>query len=454
MHDSTESEVMLLRYAFESHQQALEMLRLTDEKMYTEEAFESPQCRAIYSTLTSMRDNGLRITIPAFMEHIDRNSRRPNHDFFSKHFTVCDAPYGRMEYYVDIVKDLWIKRRLLRMGRHAELMVKDGNDGEEIAANIHSELCQMLSSPTILTSERAAEQVLEHWENAKNGIRIGIPTPFERFNARTGGIQRKLLTVLCGRAGIGKSFILSQWYHTLGSGQFTNGEPIPAAAFVFEDGIERTMARVASIAGDFSAYERDVGNSTDCHIEQARRALDTVKNYPVFYEERHMNVKQIRAHLNRMKVDYNIQVAFIDGWKDIQDDHDRWDTNRVERYMSQHLCETAQMLDVALVAVHHLTKMDDNVIITDRNIRGSGLITADARMAIELQNNTNKDGVSFGFKFDLIKTNFTRKGCVNLRRASNRGWFIQSDESTDAQEEAQPEEQEDADDIGQDVFPF
>jgi len=71
-----------------------------------------------------------------------------------------------------------------------------------------------------------------------------------------------------------------------------------------------------------------------------------------------------------------------------------------------------------------------------------------------LQNNTNKDGVSFGFKFDLIKTNFTRKGCVNLRRASNRGWFIQSDESTDAQEEAQPEEQEDADDIGQDVFPF
>lgn len=451
--DTTDAEIMLLRYAFVSHQNALELLRTTDDMQFNEDFFGNKHCGIIYSVLKAMRDDGLTITIPAFTEYVIRTGAKIDRTFLANNFSGMEQ-HGRLEYYASIIRDAHLKRRIIEIARHSAAQIADGIEGDVVASDMHSDLCSLLTAPSSLTSDRAAEQVLEHWQNAQRGIRIGIPTPFERFNVRTGGPQRKLLTILCGRAGIGKSFVLAQWYHALGSGSMSNGVPIPAAAFVFEDGVERTMARVASIAGNFSAYERDIGNSSDLHIESARSALNTVRQYPIFYEERSMNVKQLRATLTRLKVDHNIQCAFVDGQKDLRDDHDRWDTNRVERYMSQHQCETAKMLDIALVAVHHITKIDPNVAITNNNIRGSGLIVADARMVIALQNSTDKNGNAFDFRFDLIKTNFTRTGCVKLNRVRNRGWFEQDQEQVPEQPDVAEPQEESACDAGQNEFPF
>ena len=436
---SEPAEIAIIKTAFYSHNHAIETLRLCDEASITEESFFFRNTSAVYSTLLLMRDAGIRIGPDTFLEYVATNECKGISDTFLSKKLEESHQAECVSFYIDRVHEYHMKRKLWEICNETIQDVSSHKDIDEVASNLHTSLCGITNVDPVITSVMAADLIYDRWVNARNGIVSDIPTPFESFNMLTGGAQKKLVSLFCGRSGDGKSCILSQWYHLLGSGMFPSGatvDPVPTVTFCTEDGIERTMARVAGHHRDFNVFKRDRGDSTDGQMLTAREALDEVKMFPVIYEERHRTVQQIRSQLTRLKMDYGIQIAFVDGWKDVRDNHDRWTERRVEEYKSQHICETAGLLDMALVPVHHLIKIDKGVRITEGNIRGSGLITADARTIYALQNTKEK-----GWEFDSIKANFSPKGTVGLGWINNRGRFVEREPT--CEETTEPEQQED-----------
>jgi len=417
-HKSVEAESSLLRILFTSHDYAIEVLQVMEESGVTSDSFSHPQAQSMHRGLCCMRDEGIRIGVDTFLEHSRGNKKLQA--YLNKYMSGTQ-PVESHRYYIGIIREMHTKRRLHDLCAETMANLTDTENSEELAGEMHTKLCAMTTVDPVVTPCMAADSVYNRWDDARNGISIGIPTPFQSFNALTGGPQKGLLCLLAGRQGTGKSIIIAQWLYTLGSGLLSS-EPIPCVDFCFEDGIERTLARVSGHAGQFNTYHRDMGNSSDEHMLTARDALDEVKQYPIIYEERPRTVQQIRAQLTRLKMDHGIKIAFIDGWKDLLDDHHRWDANRIDKYNSQHLRDTAKLLDIAIVPVHHLVKMEQGATITAENIRGSGLITADARMAIALQSDKEQKV----FHFDLIKTNFTPFGTVELTRHTTPSSFVEA----------------------------
>ena len=420
IHDKN-AEVSFLRYAFYSDKHALHMLDVARELGITPDSFYCQDSLRMFATISQMRDKGLRIAHDTFMRENLKNVTQPVSDLFlTQDISSCN-PAERIEYYAGIIRDQHYRRRLAEIMTETQAELSTHEDPEELASAMHSALSGLSGPQPEKTPAIIADEIHLKWVNAAKGINPFIPTPFERFNEHIGGPEKGLVTVLCGRSGMGKSFICSQWYQALGSGKMSDGEPTPALVYAFEDGKARTMARVAACAGDFSVLRRDRGDSTPNALVEARHWLDVVKEYPIVWRETRKNVKQIRADAARAKMDHGIHILFLDGIKDLSEVNSKWDKLRNDEYNSHHLCDTAQTLDVAVVGIHHLTKIDAGSDINANSIRGTGIIVADARQVIALQNDITKKR----FRFDMIKANNNPEGAVHMSRSANRGFFTE-----------------------------
>jgi len=106
--------------------------------------------------------------------------------------------------------------------------------------------------------------------------------------------------------------------------------------------------------------------------------------------KRGMTVDAIKAAAVQYKLRHDIQVLFVDGFKDIRRE---WrDSNSEDARISAGLCDIAEMLNIAVVVVHHVIKsagkQDNDGEIKDINveeIRGNFRIVDDARMVCILQ---------------------------------------------------------------------
>ena len=76
---------------------------------------------------------------------------------------------------------------------------------------------------------------------------------------------------------------------------------------------------------------------------------------------------------------------FIDGAKDLLRPSGKYGDVGFDEEISQQMCAIAEELNIAVIAIHHLTKLGDDERITVNHIRGSGNIVGDSRAVYALQ---------------------------------------------------------------------
>lgn len=241
--------------------------------------------------------------------------------------------------------------------------------------------------------EYSNERILDEWKQAQSGLRSSIPTPYPELDRQTGGLKTGQVAVFTGRSKAGKSMFLAHWYNYL-----AGEKEIPIMVVPLEDRREITIKRMAANFGSFNVSELDAGGRFiryndewkwlpvhDKDIEKGVKCLEHVSKYPVHFYDRKCTAKQLRGVAIRYKQRHGIKAMFLDGAKDLLRPHGKYADISADEEISQQMAALAHELDIAIICVWHLVKLDQESKITVNSIRGSGNIVADSRAVYCLQ---------------------------------------------------------------------
>lgn len=299
------------------------------------------------------------------------------------------------QHYLEIVEKDFHRREIIRSAQEAVRLCYSDNPPDEITAS----LTKSVESIGQTEPEQSDEEIIKAHRNAQRGNPNCIPTPFESLTRRTGGVRKKMVTVLTGRSKAGKSMLKSFWIHELAKQGFKGVD------FCFEDKWEISKKRIASI-GKYKISDLDAGGRyhivgdkfhweciSDQEIERERESLEELAKLPIWFYDKKIDIKKLRSVVSKYKRKHKIDYIFIDGAKDMKRPSGKYNDCGFEEEVSQALTEIASEFDIAVIAIHHLTKIPDNELITPNSIRGSGNIVSDSRSVYALQGDRNGAGL-------------------------------------------------------------
>lgn len=294
------------------------------------------------------------------------------------------AVASHSQYYAKEIREKYELRQEIEVYQKA---LNKCLSGESMADNV---IAKLIKEPEV--EKDVVKDIEQEWRDAKNGTRTTIPTPYPEMDRLTGGIRQGMVTIFTGRSKSGKSMFLSHWYNYLGS------RNVPMLIVPLEDKKSITLRRMAANFGNYPAGHLDSGGHyvnvdgkpawmqiTEDKIDTALSCLHHVDKYPAYWWDRKVTPSELRGIAIRHKRLFDIQIMFIDGAKDLLRPSGKYGDVGFDEEISQQLCKIAEELNIAVVAVHHLTKISDDDRITVNNIRGSGNIVGDSRAVYALQ---------------------------------------------------------------------
>jgi len=340
------------------------------------ELFSGYQTRKLWQTIYDLRNKPISISLVE--EH------------FPDLYETLGDEYGvpfQAESYIQTLKEEKKRRDMLCECENAAQRAKEGEDVSEVISDVTSRLVALVD----VESEVTTDSMVRSYQEASEGNSRNIPLPFKSLTQKTGGIRRGMVTVLTGRSKAGKSMFKSFWHKHLGLAN------IPTLDCCFEDGIEIAKGRCASI-GKYSVSDlmnggRFVNESGHWRwiptsikqIELSEQCLREIDSLPMYWHQKRARPKDMISIVSKFVKRNGVQCVFIDGAKDMLRPTGKYNDCGFEEEASQALVDMAQRLNVAVIVIHHLTKIPKDSLITVGNIRGSGNIVSDCRSVYALQ---------------------------------------------------------------------
>ena len=393
---------------FESEQGLLGSAILDPESVFlkdtvmkvSNEDFFDPKHNLLWLSLKRMHYNNKTmdtITMKQTLRDEDNLKAIGGEEYFN-HLMECTLIAAHAEQYAEVILEKSKLRKEIKILEEATRIAYEGDSPSDMVIG------KLMQSTSL--KGKSVDSIMDHWDKAREGAKHTIPTPYADMDRRTGGIRKGMVTVFTGRSKSGKSMFLAHWYNYLGR------RDIPILVVPLEDKYDITIKRMSANYGGYCYNTLDAGGryinhngiptwieSTDREIEQGKKCLQDVSEYPVHFWDKKVTPDELKSIAMKYKRKHDIQVMFVDGAKDLKRPSGKYNDTGFDEEISQKMCEIAETLDIAIVSIHHLTKLQDHEIITNNHIRGSGNIVGDSRSVYALQ--------SMGIQ-DLLPTiNFT-----------------------------------------------
>jgi replicative DNA helicase len=366
------------------------------------EAFYVPAHSAIYSGMVELFRSGTAVDPLLLGTHLRGTNQleRSGGAIYLDRLVDSTPTAAHAEFYAAVVELAWLKRKVISASREAESVAYEHSDetADELIARAQAPFLNIHHDQRIGDKHAAWERVEQNIQGAMRGEVVGIPSPWPTFDRETGGPRRGMVTALASKKGYGKSSLCATWMHYLASRE----DPIPVLGMPFEDGEELTWLRMAGIESRVPSFMASMGRIDDGQYAQLSNNGRRLIERPLYLlGRRGMTIDGIKAAAIQYKLRYDIQALFVDAFKDIRRE---WrDSNSEDARISCGLCDIAEMLNIAVIVVHHIIKSggkedDDGVPrdLTVEDIRGNFRIIDDARMVNILQPQLlDEDGEEF-----------------------------------------------------------
>jgi len=387
------SERQQMPHSYNSEKGLLTNILLDTEKLYSidlqPQEFYNEKHQCLFAEIQKHSNEYPNWDTVTLYEHLDKNAKLIDVGGVTYYMELQDGIASSLNtsHYAKVIREQSQLRDEIRTYREA---LEKGFSGVSVSDGVISKL---MGKP--IEVKHSIDNIVNTWRDAQKGNRTCIPTPYEAIDRQTGGIKQGMVTIFTGRSKSGKSMFLSHWYNYLGQ------KNIPIMVVPLEDKYDVTIKRMAGNLGSFNVSELDAGGryqmnrsnfnkyeyyaTQDKEIDDAQEILKTVSKYPVHFYDRKVTPSQLRGVAIRYKKRYDIQAMFIDGAKDLLRPSGKYGDVGFDEEISQQLCAIAEELNIAVVSVHHLTKISEFDRINVNHIRGSGNIVGDARAVYALQ---------------------------------------------------------------------
>ncbi len=348
------------------------------------------------------------------------------------------ATTAKTKYYVDIVKEKAIKRRLIKVGDSISANCYEGSDDvDTVIAKAEQdilEVSQNINSNDFVSMDRVMAEVIEKIDKVtRSNSRItGIETGFKDFDRLTAGLQNSDLILIAGRPSMGKTAF------ALNIAQYAAVEKrVPVAIFSLEMSKEQLGNRMLSSQALVDSGKLRVGNLTPEEFDSIAMAMGTLSAAPIeIYDTPGINPISMREKCRKLKLEKGLGLIVIDYLQLMEGtgNKNESDQQRVS-YISRSLKGIARELNVPVIALSQLSRgpegrTDHRPMMSD--LRESGAIEQDADVVCLLfrEEYYKKDDPEVKNKGEVIVAK-NRNGSTDTVKLIWRGQFTRFDNMID-----------------------
>lgn len=328
-----------------------------------------------------------------------------------------------LEDYIRLVKDKFIRRRLIKLGY--ETM----NSGyitniplEKILNNFEKKLFNLtneIKSQTLISSAELLNEIFfELKQKSLNPALSGLSSGFYNLDLLTQGFQRSELIIIAGRPSMGKTALSLNIALNI-----VKKAKLPVLFFSLEMSKEQIMYRVLSMETNINQSKLKNGDLDTQDWLKLNKIIKILSKIPFFVDDSSdLSIQKIRSSLKTILFEQNqIGLIIIDYLQLMQNAKSKTE-NRVQELsqITRSLKIVAREFNLPIVALSQLSRnvenrVDKKPILSD--LRESGSIEQDADLVLMLSKTSiNKSAI---MEINIAKQRNGPLGTVKLKFDEN-----------------------------------
>ena len=290
--------------------------------------FTIPAHRHIFTAMMYLYSKGIKPSPLSIMEVItDKKAKEEIENFggisYIEDMTLMDIDKSNLKIFCEKVKQTYARKELYDVCEKAKtFMLSDESEKlnpGELVGQIENKITEIANSAinetTVYKMGSDLQARLE--ERAKRPTLVaGIQVGWTVFDRLTNGGQAGDLIIVCARAKMGKSVILTNW-----AKRFSIDDGLPVLYIDTEMTIEEQEDRLVSILTQIPVSEIMTGlfavdtehGTAKEKIEKIKNAIEQIKSSPYYHVYMpNFSAEKVTALAKQYKAKYNIQALFMD----------------------------------------------------------------------------------------------------------------------------------------------
>jgi len=354
------------------------------------EMFFDEKNRTIFESVCDLHKNKIAIDITTVSDDLEKKKKLSSSGGIDYLSDVIDsvAIASNLEYYMQIVKDNYVRRNLIDT---ATSIASDAYDEENVTdlldnaeRNILNVVKARQSSVFVPIREvlRNAQANLELLAQNKRAV-TGLETGFYDLDRHTAGLHGGEMIILAARPGMGKtSFALN----IATNAAMTTDKAI--AIFNLEMSAEMLVNRMISAVGQIDSYKLQTGQLQSNDWKRYNEAMSQLADTNIYIEDNAgITASEIRAKCRRLaNSEKGLGLVVIDYLQLVTSGGRRTESRQVEvSEISRSLKTMALELDVPVIALAQLSRnaeKRENSQPMLADLRESGSLEQDADMVL------------------------------------------------------------------------
>ena len=290
--------------------------------------FTIPAHRHIFTAMMYLYSKGIKPSPLSIMEVItDKKAKEEIENFggisYIEDMTLMDIDKSNLKIFCEKVKQTYARKELYDVCEKAKtFMLSDESEKlnpGELVGQIENKITEIANSAinetTVYKMGSDLQARLE--ERAKRPTLVaGIQVGWTVFDRLTNGGQAGDLIIVCARAKMGKSVILTNW-----AKRFSIDDGLPVLYIDTEMTSEEQEDRLVSILTQIPVSEIMTGlfavdtehGTAKEKIEKIKNAIEQIKSSPYYHVYMpNFSAEKVTALAKQYKAKYNIQALFMD----------------------------------------------------------------------------------------------------------------------------------------------
>ena len=310
---------------------------------------------------------------------------------------------GRIETYVEIVKERSVRRRLIQMSGE---IIRNCLDGGLVAAEALGRAEQAILGLGEEAIQRGFAQLshvlhttLEELEERPGSMLTGVPSGFTDFDRISQGLNRGNLIIIAGRPGMGKtSFALNVAQHVSVRERKTVG------IFSLEMSQQELALRILCSESDISFSRLRSNRVSQKEWTRIIQTVRTIGDAPLYIDDSpNPTLLEVASKSRRLKAERGLALVVLD-YLQLMQAGGRYENRNLEiAAISRGMKQLAKELEIPVIALSQLSRQPERRGSDHRpqlaDLRESGCLTgdtlvtlADSGTRVRIQDLSGKEG--------------------------------------------------------------
>lgn len=441
------------------------VMDLCIELQIVPESFHVPAHRHIYEAMTAIAREAGAIDVLTVADRLQTAGLLDALGGTTALDTLIDATptAAHAEYYIGIVRQKYLFRRVIDTARYAEVQCHDTEeDADVVLGRVEQAFLDIAEHQHGYATpwSVAVKQTMEKIEDvlmSRGGLR-GISTGFVNLDGKVLGLKPGEMTILAARPSMGKTSLAMNIAENVVLGRGAKDhKPRPVGMFSLEMAYETLVMRMLCAHAGVSAFKLSqgyTGNKGD--HKRLIQAASVLTRAPLYVDDAAgLDVLDLRARARRMKKKFEIELIVVDYLQLLNaKEYSRQGRQIETAAISGQLKAAAKELNIPVLVLSQLSRApeqrsDKKAKPKLSDLRDSGAIEQDADVVWMLRRPSRNDAdEEFEDKtlayVDVAKNRNGPTGEVQLNFEEEFTRFTDRSHGVDGLDRLEPAEDEDA----------